>query len=236
MPGGPSAARPRGRAAFSPLSPAAFLVALAACAAPPVRPTVRPQAPPASVRVGSAETGLASWYGDPYHGRRTSSGEVYDMNQLTAAHRDLPLGTWAMVTNLENGRSVEVRINDRGPFKEDRIIDLSYAAARLIGLVGPGTARVRIQVTQLPTGAFGGTQAGVAYAVQAGSFTSEANARALQQSLSRTYPDVEVVQRAVGSDRYYRVRVGSFPSRTAAAALAERLAGQGYSVLIVERD
>lgn len=90
--------------------------------------------------------GLASWYGREFDGRRTASGERFDMNRLTAAHRTLPFNTRVRVTNLENGRSVEVRINDRGPFVEGRIIDLSYRAARKIGMVKPGLARVRLEV------------------------------------------------------------------------------------------
>ena len=86
--------------------------------------------PPSPPIAGAEETGAASWYGHPYHGRRTASGEVYDMNDLTAAHRSLPLGTRLMVTNLDTGQAVEVRVNDRGPLIEERILDLSYAAAR----------------------------------------------------------------------------------------------------------
>ena len=103
------------------------LLLLAACAR---TVTVTPPSPPLA---GAEETGAASWYGHPYHGRRTASGEVYDMNDLTAAHRSLPLGTRLMVTNLDTGQAVEVRVNDRGPLVEARILDLSYAAARVIG-------------------------------------------------------------------------------------------------------
>ena len=94
---------------------------------------------------GYVEEGIASWYGEPFHGRRTSSGEVYDMHQLSAAHKSLPLPTYVQVTNLENGRRIVVRVNDRGPFHEGRIIDLSYAAARKLDIVGPGTARVEVR-------------------------------------------------------------------------------------------
>ena len=94
------------------------------------------------------QTGKASWYGDAHHGRKTASGETFDMNALTAAHRTLPLGTRVLVTNLANGRSIEVRINDRGPMVSDRIIDLSFAAARALGGVGAGVLRVRIAVVE----------------------------------------------------------------------------------------
>jgi rare lipoprotein A len=95
---------------------------------------------------GAALTGQASWYGKPHHGRRTTSGEIYDMNKLTAAHRTLPFGTRVLVTNLDNGRTVEVRINDRGPFRRDRVLDLSYAAARQLGAVGEGVIPVNLRL------------------------------------------------------------------------------------------
>lgn len=95
---------------------------------------------------GWSETGVASWYGLPYHGRRTASGEIYDMRDLTAAHPRLPFGTRVRVHNLDNDKRVDVRINDRGPFAKQRIIDLSRRAAESIEMVGPGTAKVRITV------------------------------------------------------------------------------------------
>src|SRR5258706_1088960 len=100
--------------------------------------------PPAVV--GGRQEGVASWYGPGFHGRRTANGEIYNQYELTAAHPSLPLGTRAVVTNLDNGRSVEVRINDRGPYVDGRAIDLSYAAARTLAMIGPGTPRVRIDV------------------------------------------------------------------------------------------
>lgn len=115
------------------------------CGAPSAR-----SATPA--RLGWEQTGEASWYGVPYHGRRTASGEVYDMHKLTAAHPTLPMGTRVIVTHRGTGRSVEVRINDRGPFKRGRIVDLSYAAAQRLGVVGPGVIPVRLVVVGLPDG------------------------------------------------------------------------------------
>jgi rare lipoprotein A len=106
----------------------------------------RLNAPLAPAHIGSTETGVASWYGVPYDGRRAASGEVYDMRQLTAAHRSLPFQTWVEVTNLSNGKQVDVRINDRGPFVKGRIVDLSQAAARDIDMLRAGTARVRLKV------------------------------------------------------------------------------------------
>jgi rare lipoprotein A len=112
-------------------------------AAPP--PTATPR-PPAPRPKDFEETGEASWYGRQHHGRRTASGETYDMHKLTAAHRTLPLGTRVLVTNLENDRTVEVRINDRGPFIRGRMLDLSYAAAQRLGAVGAGVITVGLKV------------------------------------------------------------------------------------------
>jgi peptidoglycan lytic transglycosylase len=110
----------------------------------------RVKVPIAPARIGSTETGVASWYGIPYDGRRAASGEIYDMRQLTAAHRQLPFQTWVEVTNLSNGKQVDVRINDRGPFVKGRIVDLSQAAARDIDMLRAGTARVRLRVIPPP--------------------------------------------------------------------------------------
>jgi rare lipoprotein A len=113
-------------------------------------PVPAPSSPPPAVHAGDTETGIASWYGAPYHGQRAASGEIYDMEQLTAAHRTLPFQTVVEVTNLDNGKRVTVRINDRGPFVKGRILDLSHAAAKHIDMIGPGTARVRLKVVQPP--------------------------------------------------------------------------------------
>lgn len=127
----------------------ALVLLLAACAGRQTAPgpgnqTVHP------VATGYEETGEASWYGHPYHGRRTASGETFDMYQMTAAHPSLPFGTWIVVENRANGRSVKVRINDRGPDRSRRILDLSYAAARVLGAIEPGVIRVRLRVIASP--------------------------------------------------------------------------------------
>jgi rare lipoprotein A len=135
-------------AATARLVPALIAAAaLAACATPrgPVSPPVSSEP-----ERGRVETGYASWYGRWHHGRRTTSGEIYDMNRLTAAHPSLPLGTRVRVTNLRNGRSVEVRVNDRGPAVDGRILDLSYAAARALDAVGEGVVPVRLRVVAIP--------------------------------------------------------------------------------------
>src|SRR5690242_19859476 len=105
---------------------------------------------PSSAPALASESGLASWYGHPYHGRRAANGEIYDMEQMTAAHRTLPFGTWVRVKNLDNDRTVDVRITDRGPFVRGRVLDLSRAAAVSIAMIGPGTAKVKITVIARP--------------------------------------------------------------------------------------
>ncbi len=176
----------------------------------------------------SGEKGLASWYGHPYHGRRTSNGEVYDMYQLTAAHREIPLGSWVEVINLTNGRSLTVRVNDRGPFVDGRIIDLSYASARLLGVVGPGVAPVRVRLTQAPPQAPGPAR----YSVQVASFVAESNALALKAELEQKVSGVYLVKALIDGEIYYRIRVGQFVSHAEAKTAAERLASLGYRVLI----
>ena len=122
----------------------------AACGGKEVRPTTASEAPRA--KVGAKETGLASWYGPQYHGRRTANGERYNMFDLTAAHRSLPFGTTVRVTSIGSGRQVVVRINDRGPFVRGRIIDLSYEAAKKLEINTSGVAKVRIEVIETPDG------------------------------------------------------------------------------------
>ncbi len=186
--------------------------------------TVQVPAPPPA-RVGATETGIASWYGIPYDGRRAASGEIYDMQQLTAAHRTLPFQTWVNVTNLANGKQVDVRIIDRGPFVDGRIIDLSLAAAREIDMVRSGTARVRIKVIEPPALA----PPAETYAVQAGAFSDPSRAEALRMSLS--LPDTRIVQR--GDPPLWRVLVGRGLNKEAAADLArevEKVSGQALVV------
>ena len=206
----------------------ALLLLMAACAGP------RAAAPPPSPApaVGYEETGGASWYGPPYHGRRTASGEVYDMYQMTAAHQTLPLGTWVAVENLANGRVADVRINDRGPFVGRRILDLSYAAARMLGAVGPGVIPVRLRVVGLP--AARSEARGGSFSVQAGSFATEDRALALKGELERTWSGAFVRRAEVGGRPVYRVRVGRFATRQEAQGLAQQLAAAGHAVLVVE--
>src|SRR5437870_3866734 len=199
----------------------------------------REPAPPPIVN--GVQLGVASWYGPGFHGNRTANGEIYDQYELTAAHPSLPLGTRAMVTNITNGRAVEVRINDRGPFVDGRAIDLSYAAARTIGMIGPGTGRVRIDVLgkappprfvpppprDLPTGV---------YTVEVASLSDAGKAQHLRQVLAHRFPDAFVSPLAGGTSSYYRVRIGPYPLRTAAVARAEMVNRLGYPAIIIEES
>jgi len=176
---------------------------------------VRAAVPPP---VGGAEVGIASWYGHPYHGRAAASGEIYDMEKFTAAHRTLPFGTLVRVVNLDNDKLVDVRINDRGPFVGDRIIDLSHAAAQAIGLIGPGVARVRLEVMQTPVAA---TVPGY-YAVQVGAFQYRANAERLRAEMEAHYGAARLVLRP-GDPPLWRVLVGRASSENDAGTLAGRI-------------
>jgi len=206
----------------------ALLVVTAGCGS---RRRPRPQAPPVQhlpPAVGESETGLASWYGDPYHGRPTANGEIYDMNGFTAAHRTLAFDTWVRVTNLENNLFTTARINDRGPFIEGRIIDLSRSAAQAIDMIGSGTTLVRIEVVKRPEHAAGQAPA---YAVQVGAFESEENAMRLQAQLVEEYGDVIIQQLEAGDGLFYRVRVGRLNSYAEADELAQSLRGHAGVVM-----
>ncbi len=158
---------------------------------------------------GYVAEGNASWYGRKFHGRRTSSGEPFDMFALTAAHRSLPIPAFARVTNLSNGRSTVVKINDRGPFHDDRIIDLSYAAAVKLGFHGSGTARVKVEVLE----------PGREFYLQAGAFTSLASADTLKVRIEQLTGQRAFVVKVPGDD-LYRVRIGPVKGRSAADEVA----------------
>jgi rare lipoprotein A len=159
---------------------------------------------PANAKPIFEETGVASWYGAPYHNRRGSNGEIYDMNAMTAAHLTLPLGSVVRVTNLKTGHSAVVRITDRGPFVEGRILDLSLAAAKALDVYLPGTARVRIEVLDAPAA----LDIGGRWAVQIGSFADEKSAASLAQHLQRRYQSAKVLKFASPTgDWWVRVRV-----------------------------
>ena len=186
-----------------------------------------PRSPVAPVPVGWEETGQASWYGHPYHGRETSSGQVYDMRQMTAAHRTLPFDTCVLVENRDNGRTVEVRINDRGPFAAGRILDLSYAAARVLGAAEAGVIPVRLRVIATPE-----RSQPRAFTIQVAAFADEATAIALERELAAKGVDAGVRRAALGDRVLYRVRAGRFERRADAGRYARRLAALGYTVLV----
>ncbi len=184
----------------------------------PPRGPIKPTPTPAPIVQG--EEGLASWYGYPYHGRRTASGEIYNMYAISAAHRTLPFGTEVRVRNLENGHEVVVRINDRGPFVEGRIIDLSYAAAQTIRM--QGTAHVRLEILGLEQGRTRGIEPGI-FGVQVGAFKERDNAERLKEIIAPRFGPVTVVSFDSGDGILYRVRVGHESSEEAARNLARNL-------------
>jgi rare lipoprotein A len=164
------------------------------------------------------EQGVASWYGKKFHGQKTSSGEVYDMYGMTAAHKTLPIPSYARVTNLANGRSVVVRINDRGPFHGDRIIDLSYAAAHRLGYIGAGSARVEVE-SVLP-GEAEKKQAGNVF-IQVGAFSSRDNAEDLRARVAAELAAENLQVLSIGN--LWRLHVGPYESQDAARAVVERI-------------
>jgi rare lipoprotein A len=245
-----------------------LVVVLQACS------LTRPVTPPV---VGGRQEGIASWYGPGFHGRRTANGEVYDQYELTAAHQTLPLGSRIMVTSLTNGRAVEVRVNDRGPFVGGRVVDLSYAAASVIGMIGPGVMPVRLEVldapvqvasrqpTPMPAPARRSEQApeprrpepadrapepepaptlalarsdepSGSYAVLVATLSDAGRAEHLRSRIAIKFSDAHVSRLDVGADRYYRVRIGPYPSRDAALARATLVNRFGYPAVITDES
>jgi rare lipoprotein A len=181
-----------------------------------------PATPKIEARVGQTEEGIASWYGHPYHGRQAADGEIYDMEKLVAAHRTLPFHTWVRVHNLDNSKSVDVEIIDRGPFIDGRIIDLSHRAAQEVALIGPGTAKVRIEIIEAPPGPVSVPH----FSVQVAAYSNQATAERLKNELAARYGFAKVVPRA-GSPTMWRVLVGDESTEDAAHALAERIRQEG---------
>jgi rare lipoprotein A len=182
---------------------------------------------------------VASWYGPDFHGRPTASGEIYDMNAFTCAHREYPFGTKLKITYLSNDKTTNCLVNDRGPFIDGRDIDLSYAAAKDLGMIPAGTGAVRIKYmgrdnryrrevrdianTDLVT-------------IQVGSFKEFANATRLKMALDLKYDKIYIAEADIKGVRYYRVRVGTFQVRGEALHLAEALADEGYDTLITNYE
>ncbi len=189
-------------------------VSLAACSSQAPRPVSFPGYP-----IGYVERGVASWYGPGFHGKQTANGERYDMHQLTAAHRTLPLGSIAVVRSSSNGRQVTVRINDRGPFAKGRILDLSLAGAQALGMTGNGTDQIELRVVGYQGRV---TDMGV-LRVQVGSFSEYHNALNLSERAQRLVPGGKIEEADLPEGRRYRVQVGEFKSEAQAESAASRL-------------
>jgi rare lipoprotein A len=198
---------------------------------------------------GFVQRGIASWYGTKFHGRSTSSGEVYNMHAMTAAHKTLPIPVYVQVKNLDNGRSLVVRVNDRGPFVTGRIIDLSYAAAKKLGVDGPGTAKVEIRVVgqgQAKSRSVVRTiplakefEQDVPLFVQMGSFSSHDNATSLVQNLVEANESTaQISSLQTDNGIFYRVRVGPLFDIDEANAIVRRLKGKGFQTarIVVQED
>jgi rare lipoprotein A len=181
----------------------------------------------AALQQNQDQVGIASWYGQPFNGRLTASGETYDMEKMTAAHRTLPFGAVVRVESLTNNETAEVRINDRGPFVQDRIIDLSHAAAQSIGM--QGIANVRLVVLSVPV-----TRGADEYAVQVGAFSQQAEANQLRQRMEQEHGTARLVFRQ--GDQTWRVLVGLEPTVESARALAEKLDKEAGPAFVVRVD
>jgi rare lipoprotein A len=199
----------------------------------PVNPTTpkRGKTAPIPAPSGYTEEGNASWYGAPFHGRRASNGEIYDMYKFTAAHRTLPFETMVRVTNLSNGKSTVVRITDRGPFVENRIIDLSLAAAHEIESVGPGVVPVRVEVLgnlDITAGFF---------TVQVGAFKDRGNAERLRDRLNVVYSPIFIQLYDSPDGLLYRVRVGKISGEDAARTFSDQLRDrEGFTPFVTRLD
>lgn len=203
-----------------------MLIALTACA-------------PARYETRVSKAAVASWYGAEFHGRPTSSGEIFDMHKKTCAHREYPFGTRLRVTNLNNQKSVECIVNDRGPFVSGMDIDLSYGAAREIGLIATGTAPVMIEYLgrdenykkEIKTLSTKGP-----FTIQVGSFRDKENAIRLKNALELKYRDVYVLESLVRNEIFFRIRIGRFNNLNEAMDTASSLAYEGYPAIIVQTE
>jgi rare lipoprotein A len=211
-PGNAPAAQPSGAPPASAPVPQPAQPGASRASGPPPASERRPAIPGEYV-----EEGVASWYGVPFNGRRTSNGEIYDMHEYTAAHRTLPFNCVVRVTNLNNGKHTEVRINDRGPFVANRVIDLSLSAAQAIEMVGTGTANVRLEILSGPNPNVG------FFGVQIGAFKVRENAERLKAQMEQSYPPVSIATYDSPNGTFYRVRIGRLPSEDAAQKLADQL-------------
>jgi len=205
--------------------------ALPGATAPTARPyTVLGQTyHPLTTADGFTEEGMASWYGPQFHAKRTASGEVYNMYELTAAHRILPMQTKIKVTNLENGKTIVLRVNDRGPFAKNRIVDLSYAAAQELDVIRPGTARVRVEALGRWPGGIPGR-----FFVQVGAFIERENAGKLMREMQNAgYPGTRMVLADVQGQRFWRVQAGEFKNLDLARKALNTLASRHPAAFVI---
>jgi rare lipoprotein A len=206
-----------------------------------------------SARHGSVKRySVVSWYGPGFHGKLTASGERYDMNAMTCAHKTLPFGTILSLTNIDNGKTARVTVNDRGPFVRGRDIDVSRAAAKKLDILGAGTGKVRVTMlgrdsrynkyiedgkkVQRSTGASSSSTRQTKrsfFTIQVASFSDKSNAQYLEKGLRLNYKRVKIIEKWINGKRYYRVRVGKFWSEDRAQSTASQLAEEGYSANIV---
>ena len=226
---------------------------LISCAAKPSTPPQKPGKPkpyrvgktwyqPVSDARGFKQSGIASWYGKKFHGRKTSNGETYNMYAMTAAHKTLPLGTFVHVKSLDNGKEVTVRVNDRGPFVRGRIIDLSYSAAKKIDIVTTGTARVKIIALEPERRAKKVKKSARNdevdfhkgnFTFQIGAFSDKQNAYRLKGKLDQTYKNAHVSEYDNGQEILYRVRVGKATSLEQAVEYEEILIKHGFKDVFI---
>ena len=175
------------------------------------------------------ETGTASWYGADLHGRPTANGDIFDMNGVSAAHRTLPLGTVVRVTNLDNYKTIDVKVSDRGPALRSRVLELSYGTARALDFVREGTARVKFE-TLAPVRSDG------IFSVQAAAFVEEEHAKTLKARLQTKYETVYIIPGETNIGKLYRVRVGLYPSEEKAERIAAKLALDGLEPVVMRKD
>lgn len=210
---------PQGKIRWGCIFSALLAATLNGCASRP-QPVVSPPPP------GYELSGLASWYGHPFHGRRTASGERYNMHTLTAAHRTLPFDTIVRVERLDTRGTVNVRINDRGPFIDGRVIDLSRESARRLNMIGVGVAPVRIVPLRVPPGGV------LRWAVLVGRFSREEDARRFAGGFRARWKDIRVVSSPGGPVRYFHAQLNSFQRESDAREMFNRLRREGYTAFL----
>jgi rare lipoprotein A len=195
----------------------------------PVAPVIQSKPQDANC-MAYREQGVASWYGMDFHGKKTASGEIFDMHGISAAHRTLPLGSVVRVTNLDNFKSIKTRVNDRGPLYRNRVTELSYGAAKELGFAETGTTLVKIEVIEpLP-------DTDAVYTVHAGSFLEEEGALSLKDRLGKKFETVFIDTFETNMARFYRVRVGNYSSEEKAERVAAKLTLEGVEPVVLRKD